>query len=453
MLHSTRVANRLNQGKRERSLVKLSTISDIQSLQWSNGIRYGTALLIGIILVRGGLPLELVALYEMLFFISNLASYFWINGGKKAILSIWEEEWLPSASSFFGRMTLYFTLAGIFTYLLLMLCKPLILHFTSFDDLPYFGWIALLTLFTIPGSLVDYYYLLTRRYACIVRYSIVTNALTLLCVMTPLWAGAALELIIMGLAVLAFLKFAWLIYLVLNPGIRKSSKVHVPEGFVWISLPFIGHAALDGFMDYVDGFIVLRLFKDANDFAIFRYGARELPFSMLLVAGVVAALIPRLRKSREEGLDVLKREHIRLSNWLYPVSIALMLSSPFLFTWVYGEAFSGSATVFNVYLLVLGSRILMPQALLYSHKKGMALFYILLIEIGLNIGLSILLAQLIGLPGIALATVIAYLAGKALMVGYTWRVLHIPFGAYTPVGRYVTLNILLLLAFILSLSY
>ncbi len=434
-------------------MVKLPTITDIQSLQWSNGIHYLTALLVGVLLVRGGLPLEEVALYEMLFFISNLFSYFWINGGKKAILSVWDDELLPSASSFFARMAIYFTLAGILSYIVLILSKPIILGFTSFDDLPYYGWIAILALFTIPASLVDYYYLLTYRYKAIIIYSLATNFITLLCVLVPLWAGSGLAAMVMGLALLASLKFVWFLYIVLNLGKGSWPKQELTSGFVWTALPFIGHAALDGLMNYVDGFIVLRMFSEANDFAIFRYGARELPFSMLLVASVVAALIPRLRKSQEEGLEVLKREHKRLANWLYPLSILLMLSSPFLFVWVYGAAFAPSATIFNVYLLVLSSRILMPQSLLYSHKKGMALLYILLIEILLNIGLSILLARSIGLPGIALATVLAYLAGKALMVAYTWRVLKIPLTAYTPVRSYITFNVLLFLTFIISLSY
>jgi hypothetical protein len=44
-------------------------------------------------------------------------------------------------------------------------------------------------------------------------------------------------------------------------------------------------------MDVVDGWFVSRYYE-AEDFAIFRYGARELPFSSVLYNSISVAMIP-----------------------------------------------------------------------------------------------------------------------------------------------------------------
>jgi O-antigen/teichoic acid export membrane protein len=129
-----------------------------------------------------------------------------------------------------------------------------------------------------------------------------------------------------------------------------------------------------------------------------------------------------------------------------------MLASPWLFATVYGEVFRESAAVFNVYLLVLSSRIILPQTILYGYQKGSVLMLITGLELIFNVVLSLILVQYWGLTGIAWATVVAFLLGKGLMILYNWKKLTLSPLRYLPIRHFLVFNIGLGLAYFLSIK-
>ncbi|MBK9014805.1 MAG: hypothetical protein IPM82_12420 [Saprospiraceae bacterium] len=60
----------------------------INSLQIFQVLQFGTAVLIGILLVKAGLPTSLVSVYEALMFIASLFCFFWVAGGQNALLQL-----------------------------------------------------------------------------------------------------------------------------------------------------------------------------------------------------------------------------------------------------------------------------------------------------------------------------------------------------------------------------
>ena len=60
--------------------------------------------------------------------------------------------------------------------------------------------------------------------------------------------------------------------------------------------------------DYVSGLVVTTLFTDENAFAIFRYGARELPLATALVGGLYTAMVPEVAKNLSQALPLLKQK-------------------------------------------------------------------------------------------------------------------------------------------------
>lgn len=428
----------------------LPAIDDVRALQWSNGIRFGVALLTGVLLARSGMPMPTIALYEFLFFLSNLVSFFWINGGRNAVLAAWAADTSPEEGGFPPGTLGLFLLAGVLAGAVIWAGTPWFRDWApeSASD-AHFGWLALLTFLSIPASLTETWLLLDRRHPELLQISALSQVATLIAVALPLALGYDLAAILAGLTLLQGIRLVWLLR-----DLRISARGNLLRAspawtmpFVWFSLPFIGHAVLGGLMDYVDGALVLRLFPDPDQFALFRYGAKEVPLSMLLVSGVVTALVPRIREDLPGTLVRMREHQVKLSHWLFPVSCILALVSPLLFRSVYGEAFTRAATIFNIYLLVLPSRILMPQTILYGQGHREALLAIGALEVLANAALSVLLAKHLGIGGIAWATVIAFSLGKVLMIVY------VRFRTGIPASHYVSWPIFAAYTLLITFCY
>src|SRR5690606_1428175 len=167
--------------------------------------------------------------------------------------------------------------------------------------------------------------------------------------------------------------------------------------FIFISLAGYG-------MEMLDGFLVIHFFEDST-FPLYKYGARELPLSALLMSSLSVAMIPFLH--RVNALAELKKRATRYMHVLFPLTILLIWTSSFLFTVIYGSGFTISAHIFNVYLLILGSRLLMPHSVLLSKGKEKTVLLSGIIELGVNLVLSLLFYHFWGLVGLVMATVAA----------------------------------------------
>jgi O-antigen/teichoic acid export membrane protein len=101
---------------------------------------------------------------------------------------------------------------------------------------------------------------------------------------------------------------------------------------------------------------------------------------------------------------MLKRGVSRLMHFLFPLTALLLLVSKPLFPVVFNSAFSESATVFNIYLLLVISRLLMPQTILNGLKLTRQIMVAAFFELVLNVALSLFLLAVWGIAGIAFAT-------------------------------------------------
>jgi len=188
-------------------------------------------------------------------------------------------------------------------------------------------------------------------------------------------------------------------------------------------------------MDLTDGFMVSHFFSDA-EFAIYRYGARELPFAAMLFSSLSAAFIP-LYHSEASALFLLKEKATLWMHRLYIPAMILMVISPFLFKWVYGAAFQASAIVFNLYLLILLSRVFLPQVVNFALHQHRILLVASCSEIAVNIILSLWWLRIWGLPGLVAATVVAYAFEKIILIVYNFRVNRIPVSSYIDLRWYI----------------
>jgi O-antigen/teichoic acid export membrane protein len=100
----------------------------------------------------------------------------------------------------------------------------------------------------------------------------------------------------------------------------------------------------------------------------------------------------------------------------FPISIGMMLVSQWLYPRLFNADFVESAAVFNVYLLLVVSRLVFPQTILIGLRKTKTIMWVAGLELIVNFGLSILFVQQFGLVGIAFATVIASVLDKIVLM-------------------------------------
>lgn len=428
--------------------LKKINISNVNALQFFQLARYGTLVLIGILLSKSELGKTNIGHYETFLLIAGAFTFFWVNGFLKVMMPMSAEKSATERPSLvfnvFVLLTGFSALAAILVY---VLNQPVSLLLLNGNEIPLPIILALYILFNSPALLTEYIYLINNRPKSIIRYAIIVFSVQVLAVGLPPFFGFGLETIILGLLGTSVLKFIWLL-LVLKRYAKIDLQPQLLKEFVRFGSPLVLSTLLSSSSRYIDGFIITSQFSP-DDFAIFQYGARELPLAMLLCNSLSMAMLPRFAKKEiASPLAEFRSEVFRLNWLLFPVSIVLLMLSHWFYPIVFSQQFKESATIFNIYLLLIISRLLFPQTLLIAKKMNRVIVQASFFEIIINVGMSIWLAQIMGIMGVAYATVIAYLFEKAFLVIACKKRLKISLSQYLPLKLYFIASSLLVIVFI-----
>jgi len=430
----------------------LTSAGDVSSMQTSAMIRFGMMWLIYIGLAKSDLSLDVIAQYELFIFSANLFSFALLYGGKNAVLNFQLGD-SGSLKTLQAGAVVVFSVAG------LVMASLFVLVSNSPDALagistavPPTELLALYIFLLVSGSVLDFFLLLQKDYKWVVRQSWFFNGLMVLAVLVPTLLLGDLYTAFVAMSGVLMLQWLSVIFLALK---GFKSLVFFPFGsFLYTSfLPLSLYALLGGLSAYIDGYLVLRLDPSSEVFAVFRYGARELPLATLMTGGIVSALIPVAAASRQKAGERMRRELRVLYHQLFPLTIVLMLISPLIYPLVFSPEFAASAGIFNIYLLLLFSRLLIPQVFLYAEKRNRILNLSALVEIIVNIGLSVFLFQYYGVYGIAWASVIAFMVSKLVMWYYAVWHLKLHIRLFIHPGLYVLYGLGTAAAYAVSLFY
>lgn len=425
-------------------------INNVRALQVFQILRQGAAILISILLAKSMLPTEEIGIFEMLTFIGTTVSFFWIAGLNQGMLPFFPKLNPTEKKQFIFNVFILFTTISLFVFTLLWFFEKNITRWlVGQETLPYFKWYIFYLLFYMPSFLVDYIYLLRNQPKKILIFGFVAFTLQVIVVIFPIFLGWGLEWSILGLTGLGIVRFVWLVFVVLSYG-SFNWKGKLMLSYWKISFPLILYALLSGFPTVFDNWVVGWFYNDKSTFAIFRYGARELPLAIALANALSTAMIPEVVKDQELAFTQLKNRALKLYHILFPISIVLVLTSWWWFPILFNPDFVESAAIFNVFLLVIISRLIFPQTILIGLGKTNTILLISIFETMLNVVLSIWLVNIYGLVGIAFGTVIAYLFEKIAIVIYLHFKHNISVVKYTPVGWFAGYSFLLLGAYYFS---
>jgi O-antigen/teichoic acid export membrane protein len=424
-------------------------ITQISALQIFQLIRFSTLILIGVVFSKAGLSTSEIGQYETFLLIAGAVSFFWLNGLIQGFLpSHGEQSVSRKSSALFSVFYLLLAFSGLAVVFILLFENSISGFLLKGSEIPFLKYLLIYILISSPASLVEYIYLVKKQGQMILVYAIISFFLMFLLVIMPPVLGLSIECSMIGLVVSAAFRFLWLLFLLF----RNSSPI--PD-FPFIrnqlkySAPLVLSMFLSGSAQYIDGFIITSYFDDAT-FAVYRFGAREFPLVLLLANAFSTSMLPGFadRTAIKFNLEKIRHNSQQLGFWLFPLSVVFMIVSHWLFPVIFNANFSGSATIFNIYLLLIVSRLLFPQTILIGLQKTRAIMWASVIEIGTNVSLSLWFVQLWGLPGVAYGTVCAYILEKLILMVFVRKNCGFRITEYLNVKQHLLYSVLLSAVFI-----
>jgi O-antigen/teichoic acid export membrane protein len=417
---------------------KWDAMDGIFSLQFFNALRQASLLLGSVLIARSGLNLAEIGTFETLQFLNFLFTFVWYTGLFSAYLRKAGEE-----TSF---LTLHSVLPFFIVFFFSLLVGILIFmtgpFWRSFFDLDLsssiFFYFLVYMVTQIPVFFLPVLLMVWEQKNLSVAFSLLYFLAYAVFFLVYYLVGEGIELLLMGMAGVNTLFFLLSLLLV---GIIKNTNWLLQTGFLtkWLfsSLPLMLYSFLGSLAFFFDNWWINHWFQDKEVYALFRYGARELPFVQTFVITLGSGMVFQLAKDPKMALGMLRKKTSAVLRWLGPLCLLLTLMSPFLFQWLYGSPFKESAFVFNMYLLLLFSRLFYSQSLVLAWGDHRILVLFTFFELIINVGLSILWIQSWGVMGVVMATVIAFFFEKIALAVYVAQKHKVNPKAYLPIWHYL----------------
>ncbi|MEJ5264618.1 MAG: oligosaccharide flippase family protein [Bacteroidales bacterium] len=430
-------------------------ITNILGLQIFQVLRFVSFLIISAVFTRSELSKKDIGDFELLLFLASAVTFFWITGIIQSLLPLFNnnqsfvsrnrEQKSPELYNAF----LLILFISFFITAVGFLLKNEVAFYKDGHPLPYATPLLLYIFLSSPSCLVEYIYLLYNKAKLILAYGFITFTLQVIFVILPVKMGYGIEGGIWGLVIISGVRFIWLLLLLQKYSIPRVSTAFLKE-LIILSLPLMLSTLLSGSSQYIDGLIVSAKFSPEK-FAIFRYGAKEVPLVVTLASGLNNAMLTQFASidKIKFGLLTLKKRSLRLMHILFPISILLLFFSDILFHLLFTRNFVQSSDVFMVYVLLITSRLIFPQTILIGLKKNRVVMFSSILNMILNIALTLLMIPRYGIVGVAVATVIVYVIEKLVLVAYNYFKLGIKPNEYIPIGWYVFYSLLITLIFVL----
>ncbi len=390
-----------------------------------------------------------------------MLSYFWVSGVINSMLSLYPKQSSEQKAELLFNTFFLLLLLGAFSALGLVIFSQLPLPFNIPFE-PVIG-IAVFILANSLSYLIEYILFLQEKKRWLFTYGIVNAVITIgvillltynylhhdgFKIITSYQAATFSVQIAVAMCSIAVLKILLLFFLLkkyasfkINPALLKLS--------LFTALPLVLSILISGSSEYVDGLIVNSKFP-SSVFAIYRYGAKELPIMLIIANTFSVAMLPSIAENLSNGMEAIKTKSLRMMHVFFPATICLMFISPWAFTTFFNSGFIFSALIFNIYLLLIIPRLVFPQTILIGMQQSKYQLISSVIEICINISASIFLASKIGILGVAVGTLIAFSFDKIFLITVNYFKFKLHPTQYIRIDWYLFYSILTVIAFILS---
>ncbi|MBW7845453.1 MAG: hypothetical protein H3C45_07385 [Bacteroidia bacterium] len=429
---------------------KLTKYNSLQTYQF---LRFGTVFIISILLAKIAVlyqheyGLHLISQYENLMLVTSSLTFFWVGAISNIIIPYFNNADKETQKKILFNV---FIILLVFSFVAAVIIAAM--GYLESNDQTLLQMFALVVLLNTPTYITDFIYYLNGKYKQLIIWGLITFGAHILMLCVPLFFKQSLTLAINLLLVLSLLKFNFTIILLMKHATINVEKELIMD-FMKKVMPIMFSILLAGSMDYINSYIVKFNFT-SEEFAMFRYGAKELPIFLILansLSNVYSGEIAKMNQlgKLNKGLSNLKQSSRKLMYWLFPSTIVLMFLSPYFFKYAYNEQLIEGYKIFNIYLLLIISRMIYPQTVIMGILKNKIFYLISSNYLIINILLSFWFIYLFGLTGIAYATVLSFIIEKIMLVIYC-KMQDIPLNTYASWVEHLVFSVLTIIAYYIS---
>jgi len=419
------------------------------SLQIFNGMRFGTAILIAVVLAKVA-GTDLIGLYESLILVGTTVTFFYASAINHTLVPFVGGISKGSRHSAYSSALIILVAGSLVSLLSMVIYGRLIDNVRESYFIFYYASYILLN---TPALLAENILVVEKRKRSLVIYGVLAFSAQVAAICFPLLNSefdspliGDLHEAILYLTLVAAGKLLYTLYLIKKHSEFKWNGKEIRE-LLRISSPVMGSLFLANGYLYLSTFLV-KFQANTEQFNIFRYGAREFPLFMIMANSFSTIKSGELAEKLNElktGLKQMKTDTARLAHQLFPIAIILSLLSKPLFRWAFNSDLAPAHEIFSVLLLLLTSRLLFPQSILLAMKRNHSMIYASAIEFAIGLGLSIWWMPLYGIHGVAWAMVIAHLVDKLVLI-YHLNEEGIGVRTYVPLRLLLIYSVLLLCA-------
>ncbi|MBK8659851.1 MAG: polysaccharide biosynthesis C-terminal domain-containing protein [Bacteroidetes bacterium] len=423
--------------------------SNISSLQIFQVIRYGTLIMIGVGLAKLGIIPSDIGRFETFLLWSGLLTFFWVSGIINALMTNYGKSDTEAQNRLFFSTFLVLSAVGVLMGTILFLFSSFVTELAGIQlESSILRLVSIYILFNTPGFLIEYILWLKNKREGLLYYGLLLSFSMMVATLLPVGLNLPIEYSLYGLLAIAVLKFL-IVFMLLWRYSLYSIDFKQISILLFTAIPMVLSILISGSSEYIDGLIVKARFDNMH-FAIYRYGAKELPVLLIIANTFSTAMIPALAGNLTGGLGQLRQKSTSLMRWFFPLSMLLMLLSPVLFKHLFNESFIYSSLIFNIYLLLVIPRLVFPQTILTAMGHGKYLVVSSILEITINVSLSIYLSGIMGLPGIAAGTLVAFCVDKAFLILVARYKYGIHLSSYLKIWEYALFSGAALVCFAIS---
>jgi O-antigen/teichoic acid export membrane protein len=182
---------------------------------------------------------------------------------------------------------------------------------------------------------------------------------------------------------------------------------------------------------------IISYYLNPADLAVYARGAVEIPLIHILAGTISQIYIPQWVRLFDAGKnkELVNLWHLtikKIALIMFPLFVLFQLISRDFILLLYSSAYSGSIVIFSIYLFSIPLQFTEYTAIMESTGKTKYISYGYMIQIPLNISLSIVLLAHIGAVGPAIATIISSYLMTAYMLFMLNKVLEYKFRKILP---------------------
>jgi len=301
-----------------------------------------------------------------------------------------------------------------------------------------FQHFSLYILLTILSGTAEPLFILLQRKKWLLVFNISYNVIETLIITGAFWYGLSLAQVTLVMAAGPAIRIFMVAFLLVKERVKPPGWwaiwAEIPAS-VRYSLGIIGTAFVGLAVHDVDKWIVGNFYDNDALYAIYSIGARRLPV-YVLSGSIATSLVTHFSEEMANNdfkniLSAIKKATNTLALFILPGMLFCIIFAEDLMVLIF-KKYAESAHIFQIYVLASLSGLFFPNALIMGKGLSFVQAKFAVVELVVNIGLSLLLIRLMGLQGPALATLVGVIVYTILQIQFCKKHFGVSASSFLP---------------------